>query len=212
MIPVNNAEDYLEKCLEYIRSQTIQEYEIICIDAESTAGSLPFLQEAAEKDTRIRIITQQNREMGAAWNKGLAAAEADYVLFIDVHCHCLASFSEKALRTAEEKGADITAFNYTEVYPDNSELPIEAIDAQQLPEGKSVFNYKDIPDSILTVFEPLSRNKIYRTEFLRENGLKFDEIDTIPIKMGQDNNKTRFMDLFIVSSIASLFSSELSSV
>ena len=70
IIPVYNVEPYLRQCLDSVVGQTLQEIEIICVDDESTDGSLQILEEYAKKDERIQIITQKNAGAGAARNKG----------------------------------------------------------------------------------------------------------------------------------------------
>ena len=71
IVPVYNEEQYLQKCIDSICNQTLKELEIICIDDGSTDGSLRILQSAAEKDSRIRILTQNNLYAGRARNVGM---------------------------------------------------------------------------------------------------------------------------------------------
>ena len=60
IIPVYNEEAYLEQCLDSILVQTLQEIEILCIDDGSTDRSLEILYNYAEKDSRIKVFTQEN--------------------------------------------------------------------------------------------------------------------------------------------------------
>ena len=64
IIPVYNVKSYLRQCMDSVVGQTLKEIEIICVDDQSTDGSLQILQEYAEKDDRIQIITQKN---AGAW-------------------------------------------------------------------------------------------------------------------------------------------------
>lgn len=83
IIPVYNVEKYLESCLESIKSQTFTDYELILINDGSTDESFAIMRRYAERDARIRIISQSNRGVSAARNLGLSVAEGDYVLFVD---------------------------------------------------------------------------------------------------------------------------------
>ena len=60
IIPVYNAESYLEQCLDSVLGQSFTEFEIICVDDCSTDGSLNILRKYAERDKRIQIL--QNNE------------------------------------------------------------------------------------------------------------------------------------------------------
>ena len=69
IMPVYNEEQYLEQCLDSICGQTFKETEIICVDDGSTDATPEILNNYAERDHRIKIITQQNRFAGAARNR-----------------------------------------------------------------------------------------------------------------------------------------------
>ena len=81
ILPVYNTKDYLVECLESIVNQTIKNIEIICVDDGSTDGSLEVLEEYAGQDSRIIVVTQENKGGGAARNKGLEIARGEYLFF-----------------------------------------------------------------------------------------------------------------------------------
>lgn len=83
IIPTYNVEQYLRECLDSIIRQTLQEIEIICVNDGSTDGSLEIINEYAEKDPRIVVITGPNGGYGKAMNKGLDAATGDYVGIVE---------------------------------------------------------------------------------------------------------------------------------
>jgi Glycosyltransferases involved in cell wall biogenesis len=83
IIPAFNAQNFLEECLESARNQTFSNFEIICIDDGSTDGTLQIMQKAVERDSRIRIIEQQNLYAGVARNKAIKQARGDYLVFLD---------------------------------------------------------------------------------------------------------------------------------
>ena len=61
IIPVYNTEKYLKECLDSVINQTFNDIEIICINDGSTDNSLDILKEYAKKDSRIIVITQENK-------------------------------------------------------------------------------------------------------------------------------------------------------
>ena len=83
IIPTYNVEQFLRECLDSIIRQTLQEIEIICVNDGSTDGSLDIINEYAEKDSRIVVITGPNGGYGKAMNKGLDAATGDYVGIVE---------------------------------------------------------------------------------------------------------------------------------
>lgn len=83
VIPVYNVEKYLKECLDSIINQTLSDVEIICVDDGSTDSSLEILREYAEKDSRIKIIQQENQYAGVARNNGMKVATGEYLHFMD---------------------------------------------------------------------------------------------------------------------------------
>ena len=61
IIPVYNVEKYIEECLISVLNQTLKEIEIICIDDGSTDDTLRILNNLKEEDSRICIISQENK-------------------------------------------------------------------------------------------------------------------------------------------------------
>ena len=83
IVPVYNVEKYLKECLDSIVNQTFGDFEIICINDESTDSSLDILKEYSEHDSRFVVISQKNQGQGVARNKGINLAKGEYVLFVD---------------------------------------------------------------------------------------------------------------------------------
>lgn len=83
IVPVYNVEEYIRPCLESICAQTFNALEIIIIDDGSTDRSGGICDEYAERDSRIRVVHQENRGLSAARNKGLDMATCELVGFVD---------------------------------------------------------------------------------------------------------------------------------
>lgn len=83
IVPVYNAERFLGETLGSIRSQSFQDFEIICVDDASTDRSLDVLRELSQQDDRIRIIELgENSGAGASINAGLDAARGDFIQIV----------------------------------------------------------------------------------------------------------------------------------
>ena len=83
IIPVYNAEKYLEQCLDSICQQTYKNIEIILVNDGSTDKSETICKNYMEKDNRIQYIYKENGGPGIARNKGLEIANGQYVMFVD---------------------------------------------------------------------------------------------------------------------------------
>lgn len=83
VIPVYNAEGYLERCINSIIEQTYKNWELILVDDGSADGSLDICKRYREADERIRVIHQENQGQNAARKVGLAATCGKWVSFID---------------------------------------------------------------------------------------------------------------------------------
>lgn len=81
--PVYNAAKYLPNTIFCMLSQTYKDWEWICVDDGSKDDSLMVLQEAADKDPRIKVIHQENGGVSKARNTGLASAIGEWVAFLD---------------------------------------------------------------------------------------------------------------------------------
>ncbi|RTY92305.1 glycosyltransferase [Flavobacterium sp. GT3R68] len=83
IIPVYNAADYLQDCIESIISQTFGDCEFIFINDGSTDNSQSVLEKYLERDSRIILINQKNKGVSEARNRGLTIAKGKYIGFVD---------------------------------------------------------------------------------------------------------------------------------
>lgn len=85
IIPVYNAEDYIEKCLFSIKKQTYNNYEIIIIDDGSKDNSLKKCEQFKydNKNMSIKIVSQNNEGPSNARNNGIEKANGEYIMFVD---------------------------------------------------------------------------------------------------------------------------------
>ncbi len=83
IIPIYNSENYIEKCLNSVLFQDMNNYEILCVNDGSTDRSLQILNKYAQNDSRIKIINTQNKGTSHARNEGIKQSKGDYLLFLD---------------------------------------------------------------------------------------------------------------------------------
>lgn len=83
VIPVYNAQDYIERAIKSIQQQSFQDYEVICIDDGSKDNSSIILDRLCENDERIRVFHCENGGVSKARNTGIDLARGEYILFMD---------------------------------------------------------------------------------------------------------------------------------
>ena len=81
--PVYNVEEYLEECLESIRQQTYTDIEVILVNDGSTDGSRELCERFCQKDSRFKLINQENKGQSVARNRGVKESTGEYLMFVD---------------------------------------------------------------------------------------------------------------------------------
>jgi glycosyltransferase involved in cell wall biosynthesis len=83
VIPIYNAEKYLEQCIESVLSQTYNNIEVICVDDGSTDNSLLICNKYAQYDKRIKVIHKFNEGVTSARKTGVNSASGKWIMFVD---------------------------------------------------------------------------------------------------------------------------------
>ncbi len=176
IMPVYNAHDYLSDCLDSLINQTLKEIEIICVDDESTDDTPQILQEYAQKDKRITVIRQKNGGAGAARNNGMQYATGEYLSILDCDDFFEPDMLEKSYLAAKENNLDIIVFGCD--FYDNDTASYRpcsySINKKLLP-NKDIFSAYDVEKDVFKLFVGWSWDKLFRTEFVRQHDLLFQE-------------------------------------
>ncbi len=83
VMSVYNSERFLRQAIESILSQTYRDFEFIIVNDGSTDGSLDIIEAYAKKDSRICLISRENKGLVASLNEGIAAARGIYIARMD---------------------------------------------------------------------------------------------------------------------------------
>lgn len=108
IVPVYNVAEYLERCLNSLINQTLNEIEIICVNDGSTDNSLHILEKFAGLDKRIKIINQKNKGLSGARNTGIKLVQGEYFGFLDSDDWVDLDYFEKLYKRAKNCNADIS--------------------------------------------------------------------------------------------------------
>ncbi len=165
IIPIYNVEKYLQRCLDSVLNQTLQNIEIICVDDGSCDNSIAILNEYAAKDSRIKVITQKNFGQGAARNVGIKQARGEYLAFLDADDWIEENFCEEMYNTANKKSAEIVG-SYLVVH-----------DKRRKKKSKIVTNkiFKTFEDKIRQIHNGSACDKIFSCNLIKNYNIKFPE-------------------------------------
>ena len=83
IVPVYNVEEYLEECLESIKQQTFTDIEVILVNDGSTDGSREICERFCQKDSRFKLINQENQGQSVARNRGVKESVGKFIMFVD---------------------------------------------------------------------------------------------------------------------------------
>ena len=102
IVPVYNAEKYIERCVDSILAQTYTDWELYLIDDGSEDNSLAKIKKYEKLESRIRVIHQNNQGAGASRNYGLDLVSGDYVVFVDSDDYIESSYFELLSKHKED--------------------------------------------------------------------------------------------------------------
>jgi len=105
IVPVYNAEEYLEECVDSVLSQSYINIELILVNDGSTDGSGELCDALAETDKRIVVIHQENGGVSKARNAGLDAATGNRIAFVDCDDYILPGMYETLIGKMRETAA-----------------------------------------------------------------------------------------------------------
>lgn len=107
IVPLYNAERFLNKCVESIVNQTYRDLEIILVNDGSQDESLQICKEFASKDSRIIVLSKENGGQMSAWIEGVKNSHGDFLAFVDSDDFLDLSTYEKMISVAKKTNADI---------------------------------------------------------------------------------------------------------
>ena len=170
IIPVYNAEGYLERCVDSVLSQSCPDIEVLLIDDGSTDSSFEICRRLAGKDERLLIHHQENGGEGSARNTGMDLAHGKYLMFADNDDVLPPDAVAILLDAMEKTGADLAVGEYTRVIgPQRIRKRIlPAYDLLSMQEYMTAHARSPRPTDF---FFLCVWNKMYRTEIIKNRGI-----------------------------------------
>ena len=165
-----NREEYLKRCLNSVKNQTLKNIEIICADDGSTDNTLDVFRKYANKDHRFKFFTQKNSGPGVARNKAIKMATGEYIMFLDSDDWIELNTCEELYKKVKLNDLDILLFlmkNYSEEtgeYYEDSYYNLTPI-----PDDfeNKVFSHEDISNIIFSISISACQ-KIYKRSLVKK--------------------------------------------
>lgn len=185
IIPVYNIKDYVAKCLESLKNQTLDSYEVILIDDGSTDGSEKIVDEYVS-DSRFIIRHVANSGVSAARNTRMELAKGRYVAFVDGDDYVESDYLETLYLAAEQDACDIVvcgrivessmgdlttfALKDTGVFQNNQKLALlQGMLGYSIDDMKQWLKLRNFNRGT-TVWA-----RLYKSALLKENRIRFNE-------------------------------------
>lgn len=177
--PAYNAGDFITEMIQSVQRQDFNDYEHIIVDDGSTDSTLSIVQNAKDRDSRIKVISQKNMGPANARNTALERAEGRHVLFLDSDDYLAPSTLGTLNKRARASGADIVYYNFVTYFGDDqSNWITHRID---LPTNKT-FAQSELSKKIFNVLPILSAGKLIKASIIEKHKLRFKE----KYKRGED--------------------------
>lgn len=172
IVPVYRVEEYLERCVKSILSQTYKNLEVILVDDGSPDQCPAICDACAEKDVRVKVIHQENKGLSGARNAGIDAASGEYLAFVDSDDYVSPHFIEELYQLLQDTGCAIGQCRFSYVKGDG--LVEEGDSAFCIYRGESLMEQLYGPEEKATCFV-VAWNKLYRAELFKETGIRYPE-------------------------------------
>lgn len=169
IVPVYNAEKYLNRCVDSILSQAMTDFELLLIDDGSKDNSGRICDEYATKDARVRVFHKPNGGVSSARNLGLDNAIGKWITYVDADDRCSCEYLEHLLAKTDEE-TDLI-LSYAVVCDSLSET------AEAYPEYRvNATNFERLFVDSDMHWHTSPWAKLYRASIIYENGLRFNEL------------------------------------
>jgi len=174
IMPSLNVHEYIEQSINSVRKQTITDYEILCIDAGSTDGTVEIIERICERDKRVSLIHSEKKSYGYQINLGIERAKGDYIGIVETDDFIDNRMYSELLKWAKSTNADYIKSNYYEVYSECGVMKQHEIDLDNSVSWNEVIDLTRNREAGMTNLVHIWSG-IYKTSFLRNKKVYFHE-------------------------------------
>ena len=192
IVPCRNVATTVEAAVAGVLASPLRELEVIAVDDGSSDGTAETLRAIAARDPRVTVLTSEGHGVSAARNKGLAAAQGEFIFFLDADDTVEPEFYPRAVEAMQRDNAD-----YCRVAHDRTDPVSGRCHPAPLKADYRFSSPEEIRERFLPCFfgysfrqvrdwyggAPLGANREmggvafggFRSDVIRANGLRFDE-------------------------------------
>lgn len=179
ILPSLNVVNYIRQCVDSVRNQTLEDIEIIFVDAGSTDGTLEILKEYINIDPRTKLIQSDRKSYGYQINLGFDAANGEYLGIVETDDYADPEMFETLYKKAIENRLDVAKSGFYFYYSVGEERNIPNPIASETMAKRVLCPTTDFHSKReLTEFfniKPTIWSAIYRKTFLYENNIRLNE-------------------------------------
>lgn len=169
IVPVYNAEKFLDKCVNSLLNQTLSNIEIILVNDGSLDRSLDICNSFLKKDSRVKVFNQSNSGQSKARNVGIDNSSGEFITFVDSDDWVDEDYFEKLVDACERYDADVSCASILRVRKYSQKYRIKYTKEQVFIEPQEKIDIAHVPDMCYVW------NKVYRRDFIDKIGLRFIE-------------------------------------
>ncbi len=182
IVPIYNAEKFLDKCINSVLNQTYDDYELILVNDGSTDKSEEICSKYCntkkyDKNAKIKYIFQTNSGVSAARNKGIDIAEGEFITFVDSDDYLDEKYLDTMIKAQNNYNTDLTVCAYVnysnnenkhicKAFPQTTFYCNEEIQKEVVP--RIFYN-----NALSALANPICR--LYKAEIIKKNNLRFKE-------------------------------------
>ena len=165
IVPVYLAESYLSRCVESILKQSFCDFELILVDDGSPDESGKVCDSYAIKDSRVKVIHQDNKGVSSARQRGLEEARGEFVIHADPDDWVEPDWLEKLYKKIKEDNTDIVICDFDRIYADKK--------VHYVQRPTSLQNEDILEDMLNEKIWGPTWNKLIRKECFNRYGVSF---------------------------------------
>lgn len=181
IVPVYNAEKYLNNCVDSIVNQTYKDIEIILINDGSIDNSGTICDVYASRDNRIKVLHQSNHGPSFTRNLGIASSNGEYIQFVDSDDFIAADMTEKLVEEIQPNN-DMVLCGYNKVIRGKDRIVSQSVSSNKIGTfqiGEFLMYFGSLYLKNL-INSPC--NKLYKSDVIIKNKIQFRN----DINMGED--------------------------
>lgn len=178
ILPVYNVEKYIERCINSIQKQTLENYEVLFVDDGSTDKSAITIEKLIQSDRRFRLLKKKNEGSGFARNFGLDYANGKYIYFMDPDDEITINLLSDNYELLKNGNLNVVMFGFKTIDESSGEI-------KEYKNNKSKKNLDkdEFREELLEFLQENSYsavwNKIYKKAWLADTNVRFTNMKNV---------------------------------